>query len=229
MSRNYTVGNAKAILKAQRNKLEKHYLDNTALKNLVHDDQLAILNMSEDLALAIREVYDHPNYAPTEYPAEAIERYEELLKMCGVIGFSPEGYFRMVVPLLVNRRRKRFGYSNDSFNDLIVRERKKGHLPKVSGKQCFMYKNYTGKMYTRNRLDNDNVEAQHLTNAVCRGLQIADNPDSAMFVYCSVKSSFEMTELTVVPEKDLSVIGHILACDVPEVYDKNGKIIEIPI
>lgn len=226
MSHDYSISGASALLAASSKKLAA-YSGDARLACAAADDPLAVLNMVEELALGIRAVYEHPAEYGEPIPKPDMKQYEEALKKAGVIGRSPEGFFRMVVPPLINRRNKRFGTSYDSFYGLLRPEIREGTLPPVEGPQVFVYKRYTRNLFSQLCMDNENVDAQNLTNAVCAAFRISDGPAAASFYYGAVASVFEVTELTLVPLSEMGCLSAILAPDTPKIYTPEGH--EIPL
>lgn len=224
---NFTVGNAKAILRAAHNKLKK-YPEDDVLAKMDDDDLLAVINMSEELALAGREAYIEPPYMDEAGYKRNMEKYDELLNIVGVVGFSPEGHFRVVVPPLINRRRKRYGTSYYSYSDLLARVRCSDVQLTAPGRHIFVYKRYIVKPDSKRCMDNENVDAHNLTNAACMALGLSDRAMAASFVYSAVKSSVDRDELTVIPYSQMGIIPAILEPTEPQVFTHDGDEISIP-
>lgn len=226
MPNNRYVGNANAILTAAMRKLE-NYPDDWQLFKVHDDDLLAVINMSEALAIEARSAYLEPPWMADGVYKRNMEKYDEALKKYGIVGRSPEGYFRVLVPPLINRRNIRYGSSYRTFSDLLRPHAHAGTLPEPRGPQLFVYKRYVSKPDDYRCMDNENVDAQNLTNAVCFALFISDRACDASFHYAAVKSRWDKMELTVIPATKVELLPSILAPREPHIYDATGK--EIPL
>lgn len=224
---NYTVGNALAILRAARNKLEK-YPEEASLGRVNDDDLLAVINMSEELALGARVAYREPAYMDEAVYKRDTKRYDELLTNIGVVGFSPDGFFRVVVPPLINRRRTRYGTSYFSYKNLLTPVRCSDEQIVGPGRHFFVFKRYITKPDSKRCMDNENLDAHNLTNAVCMALGLSDRAMAASFVYSAVKSTVDRDELTVIPYSEMGQITAILEQPEPHVFTREGIKIDIP-
>lgn len=223
---NFTVGNAKAILRAAHNKLEK-YPEDDLLAKMYDDDLLAVINMSEELALGGRKAYREPPYMDDAAYKRNMNKYAELLDCVGVVGFSPDGHFRVIVPPLINRRCKRYGTSYYSYSDLLAPVRYSDVRLTTPGRHIFVYKRYIVKPDSKRCMDNENVDAQNLTNAVCAALNLSDRAMDASFVYSAVKSTIDRDELTVIPYSQMGLISSVLEPTEPCIFTQNGTEIDI--
>ena len=224
----YSVGNSRAVLKACENKLAK-YDEGTPLYNVDDDDLLAVINMSEELALAGRKAYRAPEYMSVAVHKRDMDKYDEAMNKYGVLGYSPEGHVRVVVPPLINRRNRRFGSSAYTFSDLFWSANQRDEFLRYpGGRHFFVYKRYISKPHSQRCMDNENLDAHNLTNAVCSLLGLSDRALSASFVYSAVESPYDMDELTVIPYSEMTIVPAILEPTEPLVFNREGEKIEVP-
>lgn len=167
--------------------------------NAAYDAVLRLEEQAEKAVLLIRQL---PVY--TGRPSAKAD--SEQVVLCSVplgISFTPEGWFRLVIPALLPK--KEHG-SADYYRSLLYPAMQRFFQDRdpVRFSPCVLIFRhvYTADRPERRMRDHDNIEVNMVSDIVALYTMPDDKPSICSHFYCSVVGSSDRTEVYVVPAED---------------------------
>lgn len=173
----------------------------------------AVLRLEEQAEKAVLLTRQLPVY--TGKPTAQYDSQQVILDSVPVeIGFTPEGWFRLVIPALLPR--KEHGNVNYYRGILYPAMQRffQEHAPVRYNPCVLIYRHvYAADRPERRMRDHDNIEVNAVSDIVTFYTMPDDHPLICSHFYCSEKGESDLTEVYVVPSHDFprwlsALFGH---------------------
>lgn len=168
--------------------------------NAAYDAVLRLEEQAEKAVLLIRQL---PVY--TGRPSAKADSEQVVLSSVPLrIGFTPEGWFRLVIPALLPIKE----HGNVNYYRGILypaMQRFFAEHPPVRFSPCVLiYRHvYVPERAERRVRDHDNIEVNMISDIVALYTMPDDNPHVCTHFYCSAQGDSDRTEVYVIPAQDL--------------------------
>lgn len=187
----------------------------TALSELETKTLLEILDSAAHISGGIRSAVKYPDPAYTRF-RENMELREILGRSDIQIGYTQQGYLRLVTPPLLQLSNRRSVQIAFAMEDALIAFRAAGNAIPTHPSFFIVYKRFATNMDSENLCDNDNMEARKITNVLVRMMGLSDNPGFASFIYTTLSAAESLTEITVFPRGELMKVCAYIDSPAPE-------------
>lgn len=199
-------------------RISEGLLDQTPLAGLETEDLLEMLESAARISNNIRTSVKNPDLAFVKARQKA-ETVEIVKGKCIRIGYRKQGQLRIQAPPLVKLSNRKSMHIAYEIADALLAFKSAGNLVPSLRSFWIVYKRFAQDLGAESLCDNDNMETKKITNALMDAMGVSDNPRFASFLYTTIESSQNLTEITVFPREQFSEVYVYLGMAEPEVSD----------